>query len=158
MKYRTLRIAWSVVWGVAAALLVVLWARSQHRFDGIRWHCNNTDICQIYIYQGQLSIVSFDDGPLPPDLLHQAARIGTVECFESPELIGEGASPVFGIVTLPIGSRIAIPAWLLFVSMVVAGPLPWMPFRFSLRTLLIATTLVAVVLGLIVAVVRWPAG
>ena len=28
--------------------------------------------------------------------------------------------------------------------------LPWMPGRFSLRTLLIATTLVAVVLGLIV--------
>ena len=35
---------------------------------------------------------------------------------------------------------------------------PWLRWRFTLRTLLIATTLVAVVLGLIVAVLRWPAG
>jgi hypothetical protein len=35
---------------------------------------------------------------------------------------------------------------------------PWLRCRFSLRTLLIATTLVAVVLGLIVAMVRWQAG
>jgi hypothetical protein len=40
---------------------------------------------------------------------------------------------------------------------------PWLPWirrsiRFSLRTLLIATTLVAVGLGLIVAMLRWPAG
>ncbi len=44
---------------------------------------------------------------------------------------------------------------------VICGALataPWLRFRFSLRTLLIATTLVAVVLGLIVAVLRWPAG
>ncbi len=32
------------------------------------------------------------------------------------------------------------------------------PVRFSLRTLLIATTLVAVVLGVMVAVLRWQAG
>jgi hypothetical protein len=31
-------------------------------------------------------------------------------------------------------------------------------FRFSLRTLLIVTTLLATVLGLIVAVMSWPAG
>src|SRR5689334_25278648 len=28
MKYRKLRIAWSVVWGVVAVLLIVLWIRS----------------------------------------------------------------------------------------------------------------------------------
>jgi hypothetical protein len=32
------------------------------------------------------------------------------------------------------------------------------PVRYSLRTLLIATTLIAVLLGLIVALLRWPAG
>jgi hypothetical protein len=179
MRFRKLRIAWSVVWAWAAVLLIGLSVRSQSRFDGIRWHHNavrnnnnnsatklnelnvissgspshNAEVFQIYIYQGQLSIVSFDDEPLPPDLLHQVARIGTVECFESPELIGEGANPVFGIFTLPIGRRIEIPAWFLIVSMVLLGLLPWMPwlrFRFSLLTLLIATTLAAVVLGLIV--------
>jgi hypothetical protein len=149
MRFRKLRIAWSVLWGLAAVLLIVLWVRSGERFDGIRWHYNNAEVFQIYIYRGQLSIVSFDDGPLPPNLLHQVARIGTVECFESPKLIGDRASPVFGIFNLPIGARIEIPAWFLILSMILLGPLPWIR-RFSLRTLLIATTLIAVVLGLIV--------
>src|SRR5690242_15343552 len=33
MKYRKLRIAWSVVWGVVAALLIVLWVRSYLKVD-----------------------------------------------------------------------------------------------------------------------------
>ena len=48
---------------------------------------------------------------------------------------------------------------LLFVCVSSLCFTPWLTFRrFSLRTLLIATTLVAVVLGVIVAVLRWPAG
>ena len=35
MKFRKLRIAWSVVWGVAAVLLIVLWVRSYWR-HGLR--------------------------------------------------------------------------------------------------------------------------
>ena len=42
------------------------------------------------------------------------------------------------------------PCWWSVVSIAVIGVLPWIPFRFSLRTLLIAATLVAVVLGIIV--------
>src|SRR5689334_13942796 len=33
MKFRKLRIAWSVVWGLAAVLLIALWARSYWRRD-----------------------------------------------------------------------------------------------------------------------------
>src|ERR1700759_2273009 len=33
MKYRKLRIAWSVAWGVAAVLFVALWVRSFWRWD-----------------------------------------------------------------------------------------------------------------------------
>src|SRR5690349_371221 len=33
MNYRKLRIAWSVVWGLAAVLIVVFWARSYWDFD-----------------------------------------------------------------------------------------------------------------------------
>ena len=35
MKYRKLRIAWSVVWGIAAVLLIVLWVRSYWLADSI---------------------------------------------------------------------------------------------------------------------------
>src|SRR5690349_20538275 len=33
MKYRKLRITWSVMWGLVCALLIVFWVRSYWRFD-----------------------------------------------------------------------------------------------------------------------------
>jgi hypothetical protein len=33
MRYRKLRIAWSVAWGVLAVLLLTLWVRSYGRLD-----------------------------------------------------------------------------------------------------------------------------
>ena len=39
MKFRNLRIAWSVGWGVLAVLLCVLWVRSYWRFDQMRIDC-----------------------------------------------------------------------------------------------------------------------
>jgi hypothetical protein len=33
MKHRKLRIAWSVAWGIAAVLLIVLWARTYQHVD-----------------------------------------------------------------------------------------------------------------------------
>lgn len=50
----------------------------------------------------------------------------------------------------PIVSEVGMPYWLslpLLIAVVVAG---WLPWQFSLRSLLITTTLVAVGLGLIV--------
>ena len=51
------------------------------------------------------------------------------------------------------GPFIAAPQWFLMLLTVVLAASPWIQRsrRFSLRTLLIATTLVAVVLGMVVA-------
>ena len=58
----------------------------------------------------------------------------------------------FGIGPGPMGQWLVVPHW--FFATLAAGlaALPWFQqkWKFSLRTLLIATTLVAVVLGLIV--------
>jgi hypothetical protein len=59
------------------------------------------------------------------------------------------------IVATPAGLGQNVPYWVLVTTMAVLAPLPWLPiYRFSLRTLLIATTAVAVVLGLIVYLLR----
>ncbi len=47
-----------------------------------------------------------------------------------------------------------MPHWFLLVTCGVASVIPWISYRFSLRTLLIATTLVAIVLGLAVWAAR----
>jgi hypothetical protein len=36
MRFRKLRIAWSVLWGLAAVLLIALWVRSYHHVDIVR--------------------------------------------------------------------------------------------------------------------------
>ena len=51
---------------------------------------------------------------------------------------------------VPHGVGLAVPYWWLVWPTSLLVMLPWIHWRFSLRTLLIATTLVAVVLGLIV--------
>jgi hypothetical protein len=48
--------------------------------------------------------------------------------------------------------RLRLPYWCLILISVAFAAVPWIHWRFSLRTLLIATTLIAVVLGLIVYV------
>jgi hypothetical protein len=47
-------------------------------------------------------------------------------------------------------SALDVPHWFLVLATIGLSALPWLRLRFSLRTLLIATTLVAVVLGLVV--------
>jgi len=51
---------------------------------------------------------------------------------------------------------IQIPPWFAVRGREFLAAMPWLPFwwRFDLRTLLIATTLIAVVLGLIVSAAR----
>lgn len=52
---------------------------------------------------------------------------------------------------------VGIPHWflaLLLIGLAYLPWLPWKPLRFSVRTLLIVTTLVAVVLGLVVWMTR----
>ena len=56
------------------------------------------------------------------------------------------------------GFHLIVPHWFLVLTTGAIAGLPLVRWRFSLRTLLIATTLVAMVLGLIVVVLRWPAG
>jgi hypothetical protein len=68
------------------------------------------------------------------------------------------SSPVWGFGASRAGATIKflfLPYWTIVLGASAISLLPWtlwLRFRFSLRTLLIATTLVAIVLGLIVAV------
>jgi hypothetical protein len=65
---------------------------------------------------------------------------------------GESAWNGFRAKVYPSGVfRGSVPHWFSALLMAMAATAPWIKWRFSLRTLLIATTLVAVVLGLAVA-------
>ena len=189
MRFRKLRIAWSVAWSVLCVLLVMLWVRSNYwRAD--RLHCPLWDkqafvVASMY---GRVTVVAYEPSPEPNEWKNGyfSYRVDDQQAFPGyvsnsvlgfgrlqrpfhyvPEVVvpmpgkPAGWNTVYNAgATMVNGSGVFVPDWFLVG---VAGGLavaPWLKLsrRFSLRTLLIATTLVAVVLGLIVAVLRWPAG
>jgi hypothetical protein len=61
MKHRKLRIAWSVVWGVVAVLLVVLWVRSNAGIKEVE--------CQLF------KVAFFDVGSVQLALCSESGRL-----------------------------------------------------------------------------------
>jgi hypothetical protein len=59
-----------------------------------------------------------------------------------------------GVVMTPSVRYVAMPYWFVAALIAVTAAVPWLRWRFSLRALLVVTTLVAVGLGLIVYIKR----
>jgi hypothetical protein len=150
MRFRKLRIAWSVVWGLAAVLPIVLLVRSY-------WILNSLDVSGGHRFTSSRGCLFIDEkffvaGTSPKGSQHKLLGHSVLHVVVSGGMVkpnGVGTKlPLWPLVT--IVAVLPIAPWILVI--------PWLRWRFSLRTLLIATTLVAVVLGLIIAVLRWPAG
>jgi hypothetical protein len=152
MKYRKLRIAWSVAWGIVAMLLAVLWVRSYRSWDCLTFGWGAPAIrgvtassfggvlaFQYYAdswkFQAGWGAIVYKTDDLPKELA--AATYKNYHGFR----FGRPGSTGFGFVVPTLFS--APLAAVLAVSI-------WLPGRFSLRTLLITITLVAVGLGYII--------
>jgi hypothetical protein len=144
MRFRKLRIAWSVFWGVACVLVVGVCIRSYGRpvdFEMLDFRCQSIRgllmVCMVQI-------------PQPTSTVYDGAMlivIDKVEFIPRAGFLGFAASW-----TSSSFWSIQVPYWALITLCAVVAAIPWVGLakRFSLRTLLIATTLVAVVLGLVV--------
>ena len=144
MKYRKLRIAWSVAWGVLCLLLVALWVRSYWVSYYIEYD-SKPDNLSIISAAGYVKFARFEN---PFTDGSQGWRIGKEELPRD-----TGRSKVYewfdGLRAANDVSTITpMSPWCLLAAL-VAG-LPWVRWRFSLRTLLITMTLAAVGLGWIV--------
>src|SRR5690242_190518 len=134
MRYRKLRIAWSVVWGLAAVLLIVLWVRSYWRWDVESIYWPGTYSYALESLHGRLFFVgtyapngngffSYSlPAPLHCDLDSYANRFG------------------FAFAIVPTIEWIGAPYWSLLVAAAALAVGPWTVWskRFSLRTLLVA--------------------
>jgi hypothetical protein len=147
MRLRKLRIAWSVACGIACVLLIALWMRSGMWGDQLGYCYASAQELTCRSINGRLQIDwgynPFSEADAGEWLAH-SLNIDEIYGDDHPEV----TSPIWAF---DIGQgflSIAVPHWSLFVVVVAVGTLPWIRWRFSLRTLLIATTLVAVALGL----------
>jgi hypothetical protein len=142
MRYRKLRIAWSMFWGLAAVLLIVLWVRSCSNWDTLVVRWSATKELNIESVVGEVRWYVTD---------RSSDRVSQICAFIHESLRASDGEAIreLGFVRSLVPFK-HLPILLPFLCSMTATAAPWLPYRISLRTLLIATTLVAVVLGLIV--------
>jgi hypothetical protein len=145
MRFRKLRIAWSVGWGIVAVALILLWVRSF-------WHIDIIEIRK----------------PFPALALGSGLETTLVRIYREPMRSGwsfhtysthnqrknENAILGFSYDLSDYDLSVTIPHWFVASFIGIVAVLGWFSWRFSLRALLLATTLLAVVLGLAVWVAR----
>jgi hypothetical protein len=159
MRFRKLRIAWSVFWGLAAVLLIVLCVRSYWWTDMLLHRKGQT-----YFAVGTGRGIAYFHGQTWQPFVTVTNKVGW-KLVVGPTQSAASASGLKPWVWRPYkedhdavsGIYICVPCWccVAFLGALTAAPwLPWWSWRFSLRTLLIAMTLVALVLGLIVYAMR----
>jgi hypothetical protein len=149
MKFRKLRIAWSLVSLIACALLIALWVRSYSWDDSLYIPPFDQASFSLQSSCGHV-FLKVDDVPTEADL-HWSLETSEADDVHSSEKVNNGVKAGFAILDLrPFGWIALCPHWFLVTLCFAFGAAPWLRWRFTLRTLLIATTLVAVVLGLIV--------
>jgi hypothetical protein len=159
MTHRNFRIAWSVAWGVVAVLLFALYLRSGSwddkfgfKFIGGRYIVFGSSFRKLTI---DVSIQA------PPSSFRyawrmQSRRIAPSTFVDYPTIKSAGyvGALGFGYGRFPLLSSVIFPHWFVAIVAVVLAAVPYyfprLRWRFNLRTLLIATTLVALLLGIIV--------
>jgi hypothetical protein len=151
MKYRKLRITFSVACGIACLLLIVLWVRSYRWVEAIRlMAAPNGGVIQFLSIPGSLAVGVFKSAK-PWSFFQMSASEWRRVMATAP--VSQLPSPIWGgRLTNSVVDQIFIPYWILVLSSAVIASVPWLRWRFSLRTLLIVTTLVAIVLGILVCI------
>jgi hypothetical protein len=145
---RYLRIAFSATCLIVCVLLIVLWMRSHSKWDRLFYHFPSGGTAGFSSWDGNIIVgVEYSSGVSYSRGFELDSQLTSQWQLDPSER---------GFLFMRDSSEFAVgmPHWLpIFLSAALAA-IPWIRWRFTLRTLLIATTLVAVVLGLIVWALR----
>jgi hypothetical protein len=141
--FKALRIGWTVGWGLLAVLLIVLWVRSY-------WGRTTREILVTpshrYYIHSLGGTVAFNSEQrifisVEVQLIYQESDFLHLTTNAGIRILRDDSNgTVYAVL---------ISYWLLEATALCIAAAPWLRWRFSLRTLLIATTLVALGLGLI---------
>jgi hypothetical protein len=148
---RRLRIAFSVACGIVSLSLIVLWVRSYWHADIISGPALPKLKCGTISLVGRIVVVWSREPPFPSkwEVVTREVTKGQPFFRQFENMFG------FGVVNLTSEQEIILPHWFLVAITATCAVAPWLnwirwPKRFSLRTLLVATTFVALLLGAIV--------
>jgi hypothetical protein len=139
---RYLRIAFSALCGVACVLSIVLWVRSFSYWDDAVLRISSKAIHPISA-EGRIIIW------IQPTTFKWGFWLDTdpISMHQSPD--GGERHAWFSISFWPSGPTISVAHCVLVMVAGACAIIPWCPIRFSLRSLLIATTATAAIFGVI---------
>ncbi len=160
--FRYLRIAFSVGCGAICLLVIALWVRSYWR-----WECLNSPNIATISNKGRVGVI-WNYGMLWPYGLHE--KFWRASSYDNDWFIQDimgylpNALPKsnvwgFGCYRAWHASNhrdftVVMPHWFLVLVSLALSALPWLRWRFNLRTLLFGITVVAALLGAVVLAVR----
>jgi hypothetical protein len=127
-RFRGLRIAWTVAFGLLCLLLIVLWVRSYWWLDFAYYQYSASNCFRAIFHEGQVLFLTEASPGQANDLTRGSIRH---QGFDST-------------------AWNVVPFWIFPIIAGLLATAPWIrqwKWRFSLRTLLIVTTLVALALG-----------
>jgi hypothetical protein len=150
-----LRIAFSATCGVLCLLLIALWVRSYSWADVVSFHpgaSNHTTV--YYTVTVREGVFTFSD--LSGTVLNvpPTSRWSNYRRKLGPHDLTKSSvwARVFRGFHWNTFNSVWIPAWCFVLVSGALATAPWLRWRFSLRTLLIAMTVVAVLLGVLVLI------
>jgi hypothetical protein len=153
MRQRKLRVAWSVGWGIVCVLLIVFWVRSRWVVEVLTIPIASNWAVAIGSISGSVAL-TVSDSPFWKTTSIPANEWETMVKFGGLKF----PSPIWGgLLRTTSLTVLLIPCWMPIAFSTTFATVPWLTrikWRFSLRTLLIATTLIAVMLGIIVWMTR----
>src|SRR4051794_29097381 len=125
MRYRKLRIAWSMFWGLACVLLIVLWIRSYTRLDIVTYRVPG--MVNAYSVSGHVGVSTQGDA----DIGFPNFPMGwSLKCYSS-----DAADPFpkntvkgFAFKTDRDGNHLQVAYWLLAPFSVTLSAIPWLPW------------------------------
>jgi hypothetical protein len=143
---RYLRIAVTAFSLTSCVLLIAMWVRSYRRVDSLTYiHSIHSVICG-HSFPGRCIVF------ITPQTIAHTPGLQTHAITQPFDSGMPNSFLGFYYHTSPGSTTFAIPYWFLaltFAVLSVNAASPWIPRRFSLRVLLIATTLFAVVMGIV---------
>ena len=143
---RILRIAWSVAWCLVTILLVLLWVRSYRNAEAI-YRIGESLVRTVVVSDSGTISVACEDTKQIQSFVPATAHGWQYQEY-GPNLYRQVSR--FELESNAYEFTICVPNWFTGLVSVTLATLPWFPYRFSLRTLLIAMTLVSAGLGLVV--------
>src|SRR3954470_8729458 len=151
--FRALRITWTAFWGIAALSAAVLWIRSDSVRDEISGVGTGRSV-RLYSDYGFLGLDGYPDLTSLWKRNDWALDAGVPRNKEYSHWTLAYSYWHNGV----SGTDCFVPTWMVVLLFSVVATISWIRFhwfrRFSLRTLLITTTLIGVVLGTIVWLTR----